>query len=303
MRQSQPRMSFPVLQVLADLRTVAGTGFGELSQLMPPGGKAVLRKVVFDQNCRMKPSDARAIHRDLVACANAPDRALGPFLTATALLIADRLQNGAGTDDLSTNWENLRDRYLEGPSPVRATLMQGFCRLQGLHKSGPEQPVPAQKMMTYDGDDLQRLLRRIAREMSPEIRDEICAFAGPETAGVHRRALENCLEGSCVLSEFGDWFPCEVVEKASLDPQHCGYSGCTALILLDAIETRDAQARMAFRWQEQADRYLKLRPEVRVPIIAGVRHLHEMFFDWQPYGGWSPEELVEKAVVVPFARH
>ena len=303
MRQGSHHMSFPVLQVTADLRSIASTGFGELAALMKPGLKPVLRKIIFDQRCIMRPADAKLIHADLMAFAASPGRGTGPFMTATALLIADRLQGGAGTDDLSANWKRLREKYLEGPSPVRATLMNGFWRLQGVHRATPEQRVPARDLMTYDAEDLQRLLRRIACSMTDEIRDRVCSVAEAETVGVHRRALDNCLAGSCVLSEFGDWFPGEVVEKASLDPEHPGYAGCTALILLDAIETRDAQEKMAFRWQEQAEKYLRLRPEFRVPIVAGVRHLHEMFFDWQPYGGWPPEELMEKAVVVPFAKH
>ncbi|WP_298841036.1 hypothetical protein [uncultured Roseobacter sp.] len=303
MRQTAPQISFPVLQVTADLRSIAATGFGELSALMKPGVKPILRKVIFDQRCCLRPADARLIHGDLMNFAASPDRGIGPFMTATALLIADRLQGGAGTDDLSSNWKKLRDRYLEGPSPVRATLMNGFWRLQGVHRATPEQRVPARDLMTYDAEDLERLLRRIARSMTPEIRDNVCALAECETVEVHRRALDNCLDGSCVLSEFGDWFPGQVVEKASLTPDHPGYAGCTALVLLDAIETRDANEKMAFRWQEQAERYLRMRPEFRLPIVAGVRHLHEMFFDWQPYGGWSAEELMEKAVVVPFAKH
>ena len=46
---------------------------------------------------------------------------------------------------------------------------------------------------------------------------------------------------------------------------------------------------MAFRYEELASEYFALSPEVRMPTVAGLRHLQEMEGEWEPYAGWSPE--------------
>lgn len=294
--------SFQTLQVLSDLRSVGAKGFGALSAQLKPSSKQSLRRIIFDQKCCLGRDDMQSLHGQLLFVAALPDRDHDAFLTATAVLLADRLQKGAGTDDLRWNWTSFQNEYRAGPSPIRAAIMQGFRCADLLFGMKLEKPPLPQDLFTYDGDDLRRVLRNTARAMPGETRDAICGAANKDVIPVHRHALDNCLKTSCVLSEFGNWFPREVVEKASLNCEHAGHAGATSLMLLDAIETRDAEEKMAFRWQEQSRTFLKLSPEWRIPIVAGIRHLYEMSFDWQPYGGWGADQLAEKAVVVPFAK-
>ncbi len=301
MRQSPAPVTFQTLQTLSDLRSVAATGFGDLATCLRPGHKPVLRRVIFDQQCRMTDADGEKLAEDLMRFATRPDVDQTSFMTSTALLLADRIQGGAVAGDFAPHWGLYRDTYRKAPSPVRAAITHGFRRAFG-GAIGDDGSVAARDLVTFDADDLRRLLCRIARSMTADMRDSVCKLADEETRAVHRHALDNCLSGSCILSEYGGWFPGEVVEKASLDAENPGHAACTALVLLDAFETRDAKDKMAFRWERQADGYLLMRPEFRAAIIAGFRNLHEMAIEWQPYDSWTPGDLLEKAVVVPFAK-
>ena len=294
--------SFKTMQVLADLKSAAATGFSNLSSRLSPGVKSTLRRVIFDQDCKMMPADAEKLHGELMMVASMPDQDRGSFMTATIILLSDRLQDGAGEDDLFWNWDAFQDRYREAPAPIRAALMNGFRCAHGMQLVRLDQPPAGTDLRTYDEEDLIRLLRLIARSMTDDIRDLVCGLAPEETRPVHRAALENCLRSSCVLSEFGGWFPAEVVEQASLDPMHPAYAPCTALMLLDAIASDDATGKMAFRYEELAEEYFELEPELRVPLVAGLRHLHEMEREWKPYSGLPAETRLNKAIVMPFAK-
>lgn len=302
MRHASVPISFQTLQVVADLQSAAAIGFTGLAERMKPAQKQLLRRVIFDQKCVLSASDADAIHPDLLLVAALPDKGLDVFLSATALLLADRLQGGAGADDLFWNWDAFQEHYRKGPSPVRAAVMNGFRWAHTTRRVNLEQGPEGRDLQTYDQSDLMRVLKVVAQAMPDDLRDLVCQSAPSDTRLVHRKALDNCLSGSCILSEYGGWFPGEVVELVSLDPDHAAFPYCTAILLLDAIVNRDAKGRMAFRWEEHAPRYLRMKSNARSAIVAGVRHLYEMSIDWGPYTGWAPDRLVEKAVVVPFAK-
>lgn len=302
MRHFDAPLTFRLMQVLSDLQSAAATGFSGLAARMSPKLKPVLRRVIFDQECKMTETDAKALHAELMMVASMPDQDHPSFMTATIILLSDRLQHGAGKDDLFWNWDAFQERFREAPSPVRAALMNGFRCAHSMQRVKLDTLPSGRDLRTYDEDDLVRLLRIIARSMTDDIRDEVCKLAPEEIRDVHRKALDNCLKSTCVLSDFGGWFPSEVVERASMDPGHLAYAACTALILLDAISTGDRRGHMAFRYQELAEEYFRLEPEVRMPTVAGLRHLHEMEADWEPYSGWSQDMRFEKAIVMPFAK-
>ncbi|MEM9575723.1 MAG: hypothetical protein AAF999_01780 [Pseudomonadota bacterium] len=295
-------MNFSTLQVLSDLQSAAVSGFSDLCQVVSNGLDTALRRVVFEQECRMTPEDVEALHAELMMLASMPDQDHASFMTATIILLSDRLQNGAGEDDLFWNWDAFQERYREAPSPVRAAVMNGFRCAHLLGRVRLDRLPDRADLRTYDEEDLIRLLLIIARSMTDETRNLVCALAPRETRKVHRRALDNCLKSSCILSEFGGWFPCEVVDQVSLDSSHPAYAACTALMILDAIATQDAAGKMAHRYKEQADDYNLLSPEFRVPLLAGLRHLHEMGDDWEPYADWPAEKRIDKAIVMPFPK-
>ena len=295
-------MSFKVMQVLSDLQSAAETGYDALAARTSPALQNTLYRVVFDQQCKLSQQDVDELHAELMMIASMPDQDHASFMTATIVLLKDRLQRGAGQDDLYWNWDAFQERFRQAPSPIRAALMNGFRCADGMQLVKLDQPPSGTDLRTYDEDDLIRLLRIIARSMTDTARDEVSMIAPEEIRDVHRAALENCLRTSCVLSEFGSWFPFEVVEPVSLDVEHPAYAACSALMLLDAIVTHDADGKMAYRYEELAEEFFHLKPEYRMPMVAGLRHLHEMEADWEPYAEWPPEELVQKAIVMPFTK-
>ncbi|GFE49524.1 hypothetical protein So717_12770 [Roseobacter cerasinus] len=302
MRSAPVPISFQTLQVVADLRAVVVAGADGLAAHLAAEKEPLLRRVIDDQGCLLSAEDAEALREDLLLVAARPDQGLADFLAATALLLADRLQGGAGADDLYWNWDAFAGHYRKGPAPVRAAVLHGFRLAHATRRVNLEHPPEGRGLYTYDAADLQRFLTLVARSLSPVQRDHVCRSAPADTRAVHRTALDNCLDGSCRLSDYGTWFPREVVEMVSLQPEHVGFAPATALLLLDCIATRDAEGRMAFRWAELAPHYVQMTSKARGAILAGVRHLYETSPDWAPYAGWAPDRLVEKAVVVPFAK-
>lgn len=250
----------------------------------------------------MTAQDVETLHAELLMVASMPDQSHDAFMTATIVLLSDRLQYGAGEDDLYWNWDAFQERFRDAPAPVRAAVMNGFRLAHSLGRVNLGTAPKGTDLRTYDEDDLRRLLKIIARGMTEEMRDSVAVLAPEDTIEVHRKALDNCLRGSCILSEFGSWFPAEVVERVSLDPVHAAYAGCTALMILNAFETHDADGKMAHRYEAHADAYILLPTEVRVPLLAGFRHLHEMDDAWQPYAEWSAAQRVDKAIVMPFVK-
>lgn len=302
MRKIAAPITFQTLQVVSDLRSAAANGFAELSGHLSSGLEGDLRRLIFDQECKMVQADTEKLHAELMMAASMPDQSHSAFITATMILLADRLQYGAGQDDLYWNWDAFQERFREAPAPLRAALMNGFRAAHQLRLVKLEHVPAGSDLRTYDTDDLRRLLKIIARGMTCEIRRKVASLAADETAEVHLKALDNCLRGSCILSEFGAWFPAEVVEQVSLDPVHEAYAACTALMILDAFETHDSGGKMAYRYETHADAYILLPTEVRVPLLAGLRHLHEMDTEWQPYADWPSDRRVDKAIVMPFVK-
>lgn len=302
MRKIAAPMTFHTLQVLSDLQSAAVAGFDALAQQLSPKLEADLDRLIFDQECKMTPDDASLLHAELMMVASMPDQDHPSFMTATIVLLSDRLQYGAGEDDLFWNWDAFEERFREAPSPIRAALMNGFRCAHDRNIVKLDRLPKGTDLRTYDQEDLIRLLKIIARSMTEEMRDHVADRAPEDTREVHRKALDNCLRSSCVLSEFGGWFPVEVVEQVSLDPLDACYGPCTALMILDAIETQDANGKMAYRYEEHADDYILLPTETRVPLLAGLRHLHEMEDVWEPYADWPAQQRIDKAIVMPFIK-
>lgn len=290
------------MQVLSDLRSAATVGFNQLLLRLGLDYETDLRRIVFEQECKLSERDMEKLHGALMMIASMPDQDYPAFTTATIVLLADRLQYGAGQDDLYWNWDAFQERFKEAHSPIRAALMNGFRCAHRMELVNLDHPPRGRDLSTYDQADLIRLLRIIARSIPDDLKDHLCELAPEQIRPVHRAALENCLRTSCVLSEFGGWFPSEIIEKASLDSSHPAYAACTALLLIDAISTGDASGKMASRYEELAEEYYMMQKEFRVPMVAGLRHLHEMEAEWEPYATWDDNKRLNKAIVMPFAK-
>ena len=124
---------FRIRQAVSDLRSlITSASDASLTRMMsdvalPVGGdKRALRAVIDGTGGRFSmPRDEGAYEAVLLAAAQ-PDMDFPAFVVSTALLLADRLQDGQGGDDLYWNWESFRDHYALADPPARAALMNGF---------------------------------------------------------------------------------------------------------------------------------------------------------------------------------
>jgi hypothetical protein len=93
----------------------------------------VLRGLVLRGRCRIVTDAEAAIHPRLLLAATLPDDDVDAFATATAILLADRLQRGGGEDDLYWHWDAFRPHYRLLEAPARAAVFQGYGQA---HRAG-----------------------------------------------------------------------------------------------------------------------------------------------------------------------
>ncbi len=81
---------------------------------------------IIANGCVVKFPDHARAYSQLLLSAAMPEEDFPGFVVSTATLIANRLQFGAGEDDLYWNWDAFRDHYRLADPPIRAALMNGF---------------------------------------------------------------------------------------------------------------------------------------------------------------------------------
>lgn len=81
---------------------------------------------ILDRGCRIVATDDARAYSEIRLAAAMPEEHFNGFVVSTALLLADRLQQGCGGDDLYWNWDAFRDHYMLADPPARAALMNGF---------------------------------------------------------------------------------------------------------------------------------------------------------------------------------
>lgn len=146
-------MPWPSLQAIRDLRSVAEgasrSTLGRIASVLPSSEdqrrlEETLRGLVLRGRCRIVTDAEIAIHPRLLLAATLPDDDVDAFATATAILLADRLQRGGGEDDLYWHWDAFRPHYRLLEAPVRAAIFQGYAHA---HRAGlvtlDAQPGPA----------------------------------------------------------------------------------------------------------------------------------------------------------------
>ncbi|MEM1430901.1 MAG: hypothetical protein AAGG09_15705 [Pseudomonadota bacterium] len=79
-------------------------------------------------------------HPALALAATLPNEDLAGFAVATALLLADRLQHGAGPDDLYWHYDAHRTVYRSLPPDTRSAILMGFALLHDMRCVTLEDP-------------------------------------------------------------------------------------------------------------------------------------------------------------------
>ena len=137
-------------------------------------GEAALIQIVNSNGCITSEDDD--IYRQIMLAAALPDDDFPCFVTATSLLLANRLQDSHGTDDLYWNWDAFRDHYRLADPPVRAALMNGYRTLSDTGRVSLDNAPKAEDCLSravedvvilLDGDDEFELSHSIKGEISP----------------------------------------------------------------------------------------------------------------------------------------
>ena len=111
---------------------------GRIASVIPPAGdqrraEETLRGLIRRGRCRIVTDAEFSLHPQLLLAATLPDDDVAAFSTATAVLLADRLQRGRGDDDLYWHWDAFRPHYRLLEAPIRAALFQGYAHA---HRAG-----------------------------------------------------------------------------------------------------------------------------------------------------------------------
>jgi hypothetical protein len=114
---------------------------------------------ILNRNCRIVATDDARAYSEIRLAAAMPDEDFAGFIAATALLLADRLQQGCGADNLFWNWDAFRDHYMLADPPVRAALMNGFRLGDILGRVSVGDPPSEQACLTLTRGDVVASLR------------------------------------------------------------------------------------------------------------------------------------------------
>lgn len=261
-------------------RIAAGVPTADMAQ---DDARRALFALVHEDRCRLVAGRTLALHETLLLAATLPDEDFEAFALATMILLADRLQGGAGPDDLYWHWDALAEHYLTAAPVERAAIVRGF---HGLVEAGLL-PAEAIHLRPASGVDLARVrsdLRSIAETAKDDVLIAIAAADHGEGAAGHRAALRSVIDAQgSVLSPGQSWTPSEVVELAAHDPAHPGHLVATAVLLVTALSRGDAQGWFSYRWEQQALAYERLPPAARWAVLSAIRYLYETDPGFQPY--------------------
>jgi hypothetical protein len=220
------------------------------------------------------------------------------FELALVVLLADALQNPRTPDFLIEVWAEAVDHLSNWPATLRAAAANGL-RQAKTHDRINLFTLPEDKdYLTRPADLIADHLLRIARSMR---RDELYEVAradyGSDLEKHFAALLEVIGKRDGIFLESDAWFPSEVIELTSHTPGAPGHEGCTAILLLNALKTNDSAGWFDFRWQNQGAAYCALRPSVRDPILAGIRHLYETDPEFLAFHTIDPSRLGEGATI------
>lgn len=119
-------------QAASDLISVVRTHRTAMSRLGVTGAERAAIAEIVSAGCVLIGPEQDRIASQLLLAAALPDDDFNGFVTATAILVVNRLSGGRGDDDLFWNWDAFRDHYRLAEPPVRSALMNGFRVMDSL---------------------------------------------------------------------------------------------------------------------------------------------------------------------------
>lgn len=188
---------FRSLQAIHDLRRVAGKASDRTLGRMAAGlGNAFsaedLTSLVRNDGCCLSAAAAEAAHHALILCATLPDDDFDAFRAATAILLADRLQDGGGTDDLFWHWDAFQEHYRMLPPPDRAAIFHGFLRANADGRVSLYDPPSGEDLVTEPRESVAARLGDLAGDAPPGVDPKHPEF-GARFAALLIRAMDEPL--------------------------------------------------------------------------------------------------------------
>lgn len=117
---------FRARQAVRDLKEAARLHRDAIASLGATGAETKALESLVDGSCKLPSQDPHRLYSNILLSAALPEADFDAFIAATALLLANRIQGGAGEDDLYWNWEAFADHYCLAAPPVRAAVLNGF---------------------------------------------------------------------------------------------------------------------------------------------------------------------------------
>jgi hypothetical protein len=277
-------------------RVAAGVPTADMA---PGAAQRAIFALVHEDGCRLSPGTTLPLHETLLLAATLPDEDFEAFVLATMILLADRLQGGAGPDDLFWHWDAFAEHYLTAAPVQRAALILGF---HGLAEAGllSSADIHLRPVTGVDVAPVRADLRAIAEGAGEDVLSAIALADHGGEAPAHLAALHHVVrqQGS-VLQPGQEWVPSEVLELASHDPAHPGHLVATAILLVTALARGDAQGWFSYRWEQQALVYERLSPGARWAVLSAIRYLYETDPGFAPYPQALFDPLDHRARLIP----
>ena len=180
-------VGFRTLQAIHDLRHLCCLATDETLQRIGAGisngsGEAKLRGLIFEQGCKLTEEDAKSLHTALLLAATMPEDDHAAFVVSTAVLLADRLQYGAGQDDLYWHWDAFQSYYDLVEPAGRAAILQGYLRAHRDDRVNLSDPPHAAFCTTLETKTALSRLKRIDAVKDQETIDILtAALSGGDT--------------------------------------------------------------------------------------------------------------------------
>lgn len=113
-------------QVVSDLIGVVRAHGSALDRLGSTLAEREAISEIVARGCVLSKPEQDRLASHLLLAAALPDDDFPAFICATSILVANRLSQGRGQDDLYWNWDVFRMHYRLADPPIRAALMNGF---------------------------------------------------------------------------------------------------------------------------------------------------------------------------------
>ena len=167
---------FRTRQAVRDLNDAVRAHPQAMQRLGTTGAERAAIAAIVENGCILTfPNHARA-YSQLLLSAAMPEDDFPAFVTATSVLVANRLLLGAGEDDLYWNWDAFRDHYRLADPPIRAALMNGFRMMNDTGRVTLSDPPMEPECLTRVSEDVIAMLETAGQfELSRSIGEGVSA--------------------------------------------------------------------------------------------------------------------------------